>query len=74
MIEDKIQTMLMLEYNVSHALKLTYDNLKSGHYIMAAWFQLNYLQSMEDLRQFHDTTDADEYLDFLDFLRSLRLE
>ena len=74
MIEDKIQTMLVLEYNVSQALKATYENLKSEHYKMAAWFQLLYLEAMNDLREFHDATPSDEYMDFLDFLRSLRLE
>ena len=74
MIEDKVQTMLVLEYNVSQALKATYENLKSEHYKMAAWFQLLYLEALNDLREFHDATDADEYMDFLDFLRSLRLE
>ena len=72
MIEDKIQTMLMLEYNVSQALKATYENLKSEHYKMAAWFQLLYLESMDELREFHRVTPADNYLDFLDFLKSMR--
>ena len=74
MIEDKIQTMLVLEYNVSQALKATYENLKSEHYKMATWFQLLYLEALDDLREFHNATPSDEYLDFLDFLRSLRLE
>jgi hypothetical protein len=64
--------MLMLEYNVSQALKATYENLKSEHYKMAAWFQLLYLEAMDNLRDYHDKTNESDYLDFLDFLKSVR--
>ena len=70
--EDKIQTMLVLEYNVSQALKATYENLVSGHYTMSAWFQFLYLEAMCDLLEFHNSTPSDEYFEFLDFIKTLR--